>query len=129
MLPRNSVKRKFIMAKNQANGSMFCQATGLPQSVADCASVPLAYGRENVIQRYKEEETSWVSWESTVSCRHNKGPGLIPGEVQHFGVKFYVLIGFFSFFLSWRGWQQTKILNNNQLKKIILECTSYVSFH
>lgn len=50
MLPRNSVKRKFIMAENQANGSMFCQATGLPQSVADCASVPLADGHQNLIQ-------------------------------------------------------------------------------
>lgn len=43
----------FIMAEDQVNtnGSMFCQATGLPQStVADRASVPLADGRQNTIQ-------------------------------------------------------------------------------
>ena len=43
----------FIMAENQvnANGSMFCQATGLPQlTVADRASVPLADGQQNTIQ-------------------------------------------------------------------------------
>ena len=43
----------FTMAENQvnANGSMFCHATGLPQStVADRASVPLADGRQNTIQ-------------------------------------------------------------------------------
>ena len=43
----------FIMPENQVNtnGSMFCQATGLPQStVSDRASVPLADGRQNTIQ-------------------------------------------------------------------------------
>ena len=38
---------KIIMAENQA---MFCQATGLPQSVADRASVSLADGRQNTVQ-------------------------------------------------------------------------------
>ena len=39
------------MAENQANanGSMFCQATGLSQSVADRASVSLADGRQNTV--------------------------------------------------------------------------------
>ena len=39
------------MAENQANvnGSMFCQAMGLSQSVADRASVSLADGRQNTV--------------------------------------------------------------------------------
>ena len=39
------------MAENQANAneSMFCQATGLSQSVADRASVSLADGWQNTV--------------------------------------------------------------------------------
>ena len=38
---------KFKMAGKIADGSMFCQADGLSQSMADRASVPLADGRQN----------------------------------------------------------------------------------
>ena len=43
----------FTMAENQVNtnGSMSCEATGLPQlTVADRTSVPLSDGRQNMIQ-------------------------------------------------------------------------------
>ena len=41
------------MAENQTNASrsLFCQATGLSQSVADRASVSLADDQQNIIQR------------------------------------------------------------------------------
>lgn len=50
----SSSSENIVMAEvNQVNGSLFCQATVLSQSVADRASASLADGRHNTIQKTK----------------------------------------------------------------------------
>lgn len=48
------------MSAKEANGLMFCQAVGLPQSAADRASVPLADGRQSKAQNAQSGHESVI---------------------------------------------------------------------
>ena len=48
------------MAAKEANGVMFCQAAGLPQSAADRASAPLADGRQSKAQNAQSGHESVI---------------------------------------------------------------------